>query len=283
MTRLENIRRYYLLKMKCLFFVVTLLVVGVSMVGCNAEPAAIPNYKMDVVDTADAFDTLYVQYSPNYPPTANVIPSDEEGASNPDYEPGEDYMVDAPYVPSCLPVVPVKLDDAECASDCIEFTQEQRRLWTVEELGAIIVATGIFWDEWWYTTGRFSYFNLGSWKDNQDSIYVELLPSSGFGSLCDIRSYLLHYYTEAWVDSMLSAEFPPFIEHNNALFVHVARKCSSYPDWETATHVITYQSDILALVESTVFYWSPEVNKGHDVTSSFIFINGRIDRSSRCL
>ena len=35
-----------------------------------------------------------------------------------------------------------------------------------------------------------------------------LLPSSGFASLNDIRSYLLQYYTETWVDTGLSGGLP---------------------------------------------------------------------------
>ena len=206
-----------------------------------------------------------------------------ETAAIPIYEIDVVYTADAPYVPSCLPVVPVIPDNAKSASDCIELTQEQYRLWTVEELGGIIVASGIFWEEWWQGIGRFSNYNLGSWKDIREIFYSELLPTSGFGSLCDIRYYLLQYYTDAWVHSMLTLNQPPFIEHNNVLFVHVTRICSSYPDWDAASHVLINQVGYLAYVKSTVSLWSPEVNEITDATITFIFVDGRINRSSMCL
>ena len=47
-------RRGYLMKMKCLCFMVMFLVAGSFLVGCNVETATKPIYKTDVVYTADA-------------------------------------------------------------------------------------------------------------------------------------------------------------------------------------------------------------------------------------
>ena len=153
-------------------------------------------------------------------------------------------------------------------------------VWTIEELGDIIVASGVFWRDWWDATGRFSYQNTGPWYDKINGIYLALLPSSGFGSLSDIRSYLMKYYSEAWVDSMLSAQFAPFIEYNDRLFIHSARNSSSRPNWEAATHTLICQVDYLISVESIVSYWAPETEYAFELTHGFTFIDGRIDSTS---
>jgi len=163
--------------------------------------------------------------------------------------------------------------------------QEKYWLCTVDELGEIIVASGMFWEEWWNSTGptgRFSYQNTGSWDDNHAEIYVPLLPTSGFGSLDDIRSYLMKYYSETWVDSMLSHTFPPFIEYNDMLFIHIARNSSARPNWETAIHILICRVDYLIFVESVVSYWDFEVGYEFELTHSFTFIDGRIDSTSIC-
>jgi len=170
----------------------------------------------------------------------------------------------------------------ESVTACSDLTQEKYWLFAVEELGEAIVATGVFWEEWWNSTGRFSYQNRGSWDDNFAKIYVALLPSSGFRSLDDIRSYLMKYYSETWVDSILSTEFSPFIEYNNMLFIHSARMSSARPNWETATHILICQVDNLAIVESVAFYWDYETEGEFELTHSFTFINGRIDSTSIC-
>ena len=170
----------------------------------------------------------------------------------------------------------------ENVTDCSNLTQEKYWLFTVEELGEVIVATGIFWDGWWNSAGKFSYQNRGSWDDNLADIYVPLLPSSGFGSLDDIRSYLMKYYSDTWLDSILSTEFSPFIEYNDMLFIHSARMSSARPNWETASHVLICQVDNLTIVESAVIYWDYETEGEFELTHSFTFIDGRIDSTSIC-
>ena len=124
--------------------------------------------------------------------------------------------------------------------------------WTIKELGEIIVAAGLFWEEWWNLTGRFSsYISLGSWEDSPFDIYVELLPTSGFESLNDIRDYLLQYYTEAWVDSMLSSEFSPFVEYNDTLFVHDTRAGLSRANWRTSINTLLERDGNRILVQTS--------------------------------
>jgi len=172
-------------------------------------------------------------------------------------------------------------------------TDENPREWTIEELGEIIVASGNFWEDWWDTIERFSFEHIGNWAyiHPYSTIYSELLSTSGFENLNDIRDYLLKYYTESWVDAMLSRSFAPFIEYNNVLFIHAARACSVRPDWETATHTLISQDGCYASVESTVLYRScypTETDDGlifmhvFEVTYNFTFINGRIDTTSVC-
>jgi len=105
--------------------------------------------------------------------------------------------------------------------------------WTVEELGEKIVVAGTFWENWWELKGRFDIKHIGDeiWADWQEEgeiltatgIYGNLLPSSDFKSMDDIRNYLLQFYTENWVEKELSDELPKFVENNDMLFVETSR------------------------------------------------------------
>ena len=158
-----------------------------------------------------------------------------------------------------------------------EAASVQPNTWTIEELGATIVAAGTFWEDWWIGRRWFSPENYlsyewwnwepmpehyvtfspehNAWIERQNAYIDEwnakfpeglldnrafniLLPSSGFTSLDDIREYLLQYYTEAWVDAKLFSDFPIFVEYDGVLFVDVARACSLRPIWETASHIL---------------------------------------------
>jgi len=168
----------------------------------------------------------------------------------------------------------------------IEYSEEHRE-WTIEELGEIIVAAGMFWEEWWGLTGRFSFEFIDSdaWVRGDvpehfpSAIHMPLLPSSGFNSLGDIRNYLYRYYTKEWVDDRLSV-FSPFVEYDGVLYIAVARACSPRPDWETASHVMVSQSENHAAVETIVTYgtWDnlPFNPRAFEVAYRFYFVNGRI-------
>ena len=173
---------------------------------------------------------------------------------------------------------------AESATYDQELRQEQYRIWTVEELGEIIVASSLFWEDWRSVTERFSHHNLGSMGTDitHPQVYMDVLPTSGFESLQDIRNYLLQYYTESWVDAMLSTTFPPFVEYNNVLYIHVIRIDLIRPHWEAATHTLISQEGYIAIVDSVVFVWHYEVSQGSEATFSFTFINGRIDSTLVC-
>ena len=169
---------------------------------------------------------------------------------------------------------------------------ENLREWTIEELGEIIVESGNFWNDWWMLRGRFAWAHTGAY--DWDKVprhlvgFYELLPTSGFENLNDIREYLLQFYTEAWVDIWLANEFFPFVEYDNVLYFAAGRSCSGRSDWNMSSHTLIDQDGCHALVESTVLFVCGEsttedgysyISKG---THHFKFINGRISRTSEC-
>lgn len=165
---------------------------------------------------------------------------------------------------------------------------DRHQEWTIEELGEIIVSAGTFWEEWWgYPVGRFSIEHISF--ENQDeipehlgrSIYLQLLPTSGFENLNDIREYLLQFYTAAWVDAELSREFAPFVEYDYILYINSARAGIVRPRWDDATHVLMEQGGGNAVVDTTVVYGAWHMPYGGspagEATYSITFIDGRID------
>jgi len=184
-----------------------------------------------------------------------------------------------------------------------ELYQKHNQEWSIEELGKIIVASGEFWEDWWFRQGRFGNYHTGDWQrwDNEErenapmysDLYIELMPSSGFSSLNDIRNYLLQLYTAAWVDNNIPGEFSPtapFAEYNNILYLHGVRYSSVYIDWETAVHTIVSQEGSRINIESIVLWYAQEVvNENSDeepeafaMKSCFVFENGRINSTSIC-
>jgi len=226
-------------------------------------------------------DENYVNETPNeYEPTPACPPY---GNHNQDYyaQPTQEYPSEG-YTWKDL-----------CECDTLpDYARENPRVWTIEELGEIIVASGNFWAEWWYTSGRFAFYHLGDWEDtpaNIPSIYVELLPSSGFSDLNDIRDYLLQFYTESWINAHLAQDVPAFIEYDGILYTNVGRICGASADWETATHTLIDQVKCHAFVESSLIfwarYWDDELAEfylhPYEGTRSFTFINGRINSTNR--
>ena len=199
------------------------------------------------------------------------------------------------YAPYEKNQVPHNEEPCACSEWC-EITHDQLREWTIEELGEIIVAAGTFWEDWWVRRDRFGWEHTGYWKDASEynqyhpSNYVQLLPTSGFDNINDIRDYLLQLYTATWVDTWLTHEFSPFVEHNDMLYIHSIRICSVYPIWETATHTISNQVGCHAFVKSTVTFWWVEpyceingvTRSYYDATLYFAFVNGRINSTSYC-
>jgi hypothetical protein len=181
-----------------------------------------------------------------------------------------------------------------------EPVPEQPHEWTIEELGETIVSAGMFWEEWWEMRGRFAYVG-DEWLESPEhssAIYQRLSPASGFGSLDDIRNYLLQYYTEAWIDAELELSdglFPAFVEYNDRLYMHSARAGFPRPNWETADHTFIGQDTLLGeginrtVVDTTVLHgsWHREASGGYayprELRYRFTFINGRIDSfGERC-
>ena len=165
--------------------------------------------------------------------------------------------------------------------ECSELSDEEReqlRVWTVEELGEIIAASGTFWNDWWYLTGWFDYehFERRAFDEripehlSNSGPWEIFSPTAQFTSLAGIRDFLVQYYTTTRVDEFFSHRAFPFVEHENIVYVNTARTCTYRPPWERATHTLIKQNGCRIIVESTMGVW----------TISFTFINGRIHNES---
>ena len=160
-------------------------------------------------------------------------------------------------------------------------TIEETTEWTVEELSAKIEAAGVFWNDWWWGRGWFASEHIVAWgveevPEHLATVYLRLLPTSGFESIDDIRNYLLQYYTESWVDVELSREFAAFAEYDSVLYINIVRMCFGDRNWETAEHILVEQDGSRAIVETTVIVWHGEVAEYYEHRYRFTFINGKI-------
>jgi len=175
-----------------------------------------------------------------------------------------------------------------------EYSEEYWGL-TIEELGEIIVAAGMFWEEWWGLTGRFSFEH----QDHSDRIeeirpqyihmipYSALRPSSGLENINDVIDFLLNFYTKNWIyDELFHQETPSFVEYADVLFFYggiIGPFPSPRPNWYTATHIMLEHADNRVVVETTVTHgwWFRELDgespNTFEVTHIFVFIDGRID------
>ena len=163
-------------------------------------------------------------------------------------------------------------------------TPIQYRQWSIEELGAIIVAGGNFWEDWWHLRGPFDREHIGQETGPRPWDYAQLLPASGFESLYDIRYYLLQYYTQELVDLELHYRWSlPFQEYNGNLLINVHRWGNPRPNWDTATHVLVRQYGNYAVVDTTVlvaaWHWEgiDPMEHAWEATIRFSFRDGRIN------
>jgi len=177
------------------------------------------------------------------------------------------------------------IPDVHSLSVTNQFAPEQ----SIEELGAIIVSSGIFWGEWWQLNGRFDFehikFDPSWWEANHPTRehvgHARVLPTSGFESLNDIRKYLLQYYTESRVKEILIRDL--FIEHNNMIYTDVDRAGFSQPNWETAIHTLIEQEGSRVVVRTTVLSLIPydaiifSGFENNQFRYYYTFIDGRID------
>jgi len=166
---------------------------------------------------------------------------------------------------------------------------------SLEELGNTIVAAGTFWEDWHRKRGRFDFAHIAQKGILRYSTgFAQLLPTSGFESLEDVRNYLLQYFTESWVDAHLALRQPVFLEYDDILFIHDDQILSGFANWETATHTFIKQNGSHAVVRTTVLHgnWSLayawfisgatlqyiiEIGVVSSTQYYFTFIDGRID------
>ena len=167
--------------------------------------------------------------------------------------------------------------------------------WTIEELGATIVAAGEFWEDWWHLRGLFAleHFDMPEWEYLPEHYEARipqhlryrgvdiLLPSSGIKSLSDIRDHLLQFYTEARADSYIleNGKHLFFAEYDGVVFVHTARAGTMRIDWNTATHILIEQNGNHAVVKTTALGYD---HRGigevmPTITQHHTFIDGKID------
>jgi len=192
-----------------------------------------------------------------------------------------------------------------------EQPPEQPHEWTIEELGATIVAAGEFWNKWWASHHTFEWEYIDdsrrNWNPWDEAItpahhplsrgFAIVLPSSGFESLDDIGAYLSQFYTQAWIDRGFFAEpevlieiqageyatifgFAGFEEYEGYLFIFVQSEMSARPDWQTATHTLIEQSGNRAVVETVVTTSINGFEGGGimpTITYRFTLIDGRIE------
>ena len=149
---------------------------------------------------------------------------------------------------------------------------------SLEEFGGIIVRAGTFWEK------QFAPEHVD--PDKTVGNKIRLLPESDFENLNDIRNYLLQYYTENWVDSIMSAEYFTFAEHFGILYMVGGNGSFVRPDWTTAEHMLIEQAGNHAIVETTVlvagWHRAPymDVNPSENVYR-FTFVDSRIEHVSR--
>jgi len=156
----------------------------------------------------------------------------------------------------------------------------------IEDIGAIIVAVGTFWEDWWSMNGRFAIEHIDFYEQIGERMH-RLLPESGFETLGDIRQYLLQYHTENWLDKEMADEFFPFAEYFDILYLNTMRAGFIRPNWESAEHVLIEQDGNTIIVETTVFvgaWHRTDLDPwefAHESVYRFTFINGRIDHVNR--
>ena len=125
----------------------------------------------------------------------------------------------------------------------------------LEELGNTIVAAGTFWEDWHRKRGRFDLSHMApNWVSRSSAAFSQLLPTSGFESLEDVRNYLLQYFTESWVDAHLALMMPVFLEYDGVLFIHNDHVQGGFSNWETATHTLVEQDGRYAVVRTAVLH-----------------------------
>jgi len=162
----------------------------------------------------------------------------------------------------------------------------------IEKFGDIIVAAGLFWENWWSLSGAFSDEHR-DWPAQRDEehpehlwLYTVLLPSSGFYGIECVINYLLQFYTDNWVNKTLHGDFPPFADYHGVLFMMggVAGPGSEpRPCWNTATHSLVSKHGNTVIIDTTVTHgsWHRLLANGYpypfEVIHRFIFVDGRID------
>jgi len=276
-------------KMICLFFLAAamLIITGCGNAVATEERANERTVQGNVTDETTAVNLPATVANASDNGSASDNTSDVFGESdNTNDTCGETFAECPPFIPR----EPDTLVVCKCYGICTPPDANRDEWDVLYRMGDIIVASGEFWEEVWNLTGRFRWENL-VWENGEPDerlpehlhfIYLEVLPSSGFKSLADVRLFLSQFYTEARIDVLLGDDFPFFAEHGGALFLHVARHCSTRPIWITAIHRLIGQENGCAVVETEVFYFAPDSRSFYCTTLRFTFTNGRINSASHC-
>jgi len=178
----------------------------------------------------------------------------------------------------------------------VNSVQERTLPLSVEELGSTIVSAGWFWQLLWQW-GHESQGNLpvthAWWQQNMvRGVTVEIydigdswvLPESGIKSLDDVRYRLSNYFTESWIEQLMSTEPLIFIDYDTLLHIYfpqLGAHDTSRPSWGAATHVMVEQEGSHAIIETTVLMAVLEEEVG-EARFRFTFVDGRIDSVDEC-
>lgn len=262
------IKNRYLIVIKSLFAVVLLIAITACATITTDDEQVAPDILNYISDNSSAMndDVPDDSISDNA-----YIPTDVTNDEN----------TSAIHMPDEENQLPYEAEPPCACSELCEVERKQLREWTVEELGEIIVASGTFWTDWWMWRGRFACYHMGSWDYDSPinlSGYIELLPTSGFGSINDIREYLLQFYTKAWVDAYLTNEMPAFIEYNDVLYMHIARTCYVPNKMSEFSFALVTQDGCHAVVVAYICWYRTWTSANDYDFPHFIFTNGRINR-----
>jgi len=150
----------------------------------------------------------------------------------------------------------------------------------------------LFWEDFFWIRGIFEYKHhdnsarlQGNHPQHLES-WTALSPTSGFTNVNDVRAFLLQYYTEAWIDSLLYGDYPPFVDYKSVLYMRAGvsgPSSEARPDWTTSTHKMVEQANNIIIIETTVLFgtwdWFLFENDVYSfkTTKRFKLINGRID------
>ena len=152
----------------------------------------------------------------------------------------------------------------------------------LDDMEALILSAGTFWEDWWGLRGIFDPQHLDTTDEAlppvlQSQGFSRVLPTAEITSLDNVRVLLSAYYTQSWLDNFLESG-AVFTEYNGELFVQTARYGAVRPNWETATHTLVHECHH-TIIETTVTAYDHR-GSGEEMPSATLtitIVDGRIN------